>query len=168
MKKFILIVGAAALTFGAPALAKPGNGHGEGNPHAVMAHGNAHVWMTNGHGDRAMAYGYAHGRRTHGGYRATRNHGRLYAFGERGGCPPGLARKDNGCMPPGQARKLYNIGQRYNRNFGTFWSYGQIPTDLRSRYSFDQSDRYYYSTGYLYQVNPRTMLVQRVVSLLLN
>ncbi|HEY3121134.1 MAG TPA: hypothetical protein VGL15_10965 [Vicinamibacteria bacterium] len=30
----------------------------------------------------------------------------------RGDCPPGLAKKHNGCMPPGQAKKRYVIGQR--------------------------------------------------------
>jgi hypothetical protein len=29
----------------------------------------------------------------------------------RGDCPPGLARKNNGCLPPGQAAKLYVVGQ---------------------------------------------------------
>ena len=94
-------------------------------------------------------------------------HGRLYALDARGSCPPGLARKDNGCMPPGQAKKVYNVGQRYNRNFGYNWSYNQIPTDLRSRYSFNQNDRYYYRNGYLYQVDPRTMLIEQAVSALL-
>jgi len=28
----------------------------------------------------------------------------------RGNCPPGLAKKNNGCMPPGQAKKRYVIG----------------------------------------------------------
>ena len=28
-----------------------------------------------------------------------------------GNCPPGLAKKDNGCLPPGQAKKLWNVGQ---------------------------------------------------------
>jgi hypothetical protein len=28
-----------------------------------------------------------------------------------GNCPPGLARKNNGCLPPGQARKLWAMGQ---------------------------------------------------------
>ena len=28
-----------------------------------------------------------------------------------GNCPPGLAKKDNGCMPPGQAKKAWAIGQ---------------------------------------------------------
>lgn len=29
----------------------------------------------------------------------------------RSHCPPGLAKKHNGCLPPGQAKKLYRIGQ---------------------------------------------------------
>jgi len=28
-----------------------------------------------------------------------------------GNCPPGLAKKNNGCLPPGQAKKLWAIGQ---------------------------------------------------------
>lgn len=31
-------------------------------------------------------------------------------YGSRKGCPPGLAKKNNGCLPPGQAKK-YAIGQ---------------------------------------------------------
>ena len=26
-------------------------------------------------------------------------------------CPPGLAKKNNGCLPPGQAKKRYQVGQ---------------------------------------------------------
>ncbi|HEX6737506.1 MAG TPA: hypothetical protein VF310_04435 [Vicinamibacteria bacterium] len=29
----------------------------------------------------------------------------------RGKCPPGLAKKHNGCLPPGQAKKRYVIGR---------------------------------------------------------
>ena len=29
----------------------------------------------------------------------------------RGNCPPGLAKKNNGCLPPGQAKKRYIVGQ---------------------------------------------------------
>ncbi len=29
----------------------------------------------------------------------------------RGNCPPGLAKKDNGCLPPGQARKMWVVNQ---------------------------------------------------------
>jgi hypothetical protein len=28
----------------------------------------------------------------------------------RGNCPPGLAKKNNGCLPPGQAKKRYVVG----------------------------------------------------------
>ena len=89
-----------------------------------------------------------------------------YGYGDRH-CPPGLAKKHNGCMPPGQARKLYRSGQRFPRNYGNLWSYNQIPYDLRQRYNFDRNDRYYYGDGYVYRVDPKTMLVEQVVSALL-
>jgi len=157
MNKLIFIAGAAALTLTTPALANPGHGQGQG-----QAHGN----KGNTHAQKSQPR--AHGQARHGRHIvATRHGGRLYAFDARGSCPPGLARKHNGCMPPGQAKKAYNVGQRYNRNSGFRWSYNQIPMDLRSRYSFDRNDRYYYRNGYLYQVNPRTMLVEQVISALL-
>ena len=84
-----------------------------------------------------------------------------------GGCPPGLAKKNNGCLPPGQAKKLYNIGQRFPGGYGHAWSYNQIPYDLRSRYGFDPRSNYYYGDGYLYQVDPATMLISQVVSAIL-
>lgn len=99
---------------------------------------------------------------------ASGKHGKKSSYAYNGrGCPPGLVTMANGCMPRGHAKKYYNIGQRYNRNYGRLWSYNQIPYDLRSRYDFDQSSRYYYRDGYVYRVNPRTMLVQQVVSALL-
>ena len=84
-----------------------------------------------------------------------------------GGCPPGLAKKNNGCMPPGQAKKLYNIGQRWPTNYGYNWNYNQIPYDLRQQYGFNPGSNYYYGDGYLYRVDPKTMLIQQVVSALL-
>ena len=84
-----------------------------------------------------------------------------------GGCPPGLAKKHNGCRPPGQVKKLYRVGQRFPRDYGHRWNYNQIPYDLRSRYDFDQRSNYYYGDGYLYRVDPKTLLVRQVVSALL-
>ena len=101
-------------------------------------------------------------------------HGNPHAYGMHGpvgygvgGCPPGLAKKHNGCMPPGQAKKLYRTGQRFPLNYGNRWSYNQIPYDLRQRYDFDRNDRYYYGDGYVYRVDPKTMLIEQVVSALL-
>lgn len=148
MKMLILLAGAAMLAATGPAAANPGKGHGH-SKHNATNHGKAHN------------AGKTRGLVTSGRF------GRLYALDARGSCPPGLAKRDNGCLPPGQANKSYNVGQRYNRNFGNAWTYNQIPDYLRSQYSFDQSDRYYYRNGYLYQVDPKTMLVQQVISALL-
>jgi len=135
MKHLLTLAGAAALAVAGPAIAKPGNGHGNGNGNG---HGNPHAYGVNG----PIGYGV-------------------------GGCPPGLAKKHNGCMPPGQAKKLYRIGQRFPLSYGNRWSYNQIPYDLRRQYGFEPDDRYYYGDGYVYRVDPKTMLVQQVVSALL-
>ena len=150
MKKLILFAGVAAFAVGTPALAQHGKSHGhQGKAQSAKSNGKVHAKSDRRH------------------IASTRSGNRLYAFNARGSCPPGLAKKNNGCLPPGQAKKLYNVGQRYNRNFGNVWTYNQIPTDLRSRYDFDRNDRYYYRNGYLYQVDPKTMLVQQVISALL-
>ena len=151
MKKLILIASAAALAFAGPAIAKPDHAKGPGNKgHAAMGHAKP---------------GKAH--KATRGIIVSDRYGRLYALDARGSCPPGLAKKGNGCMPPGQAKKLYNVGDRYRRNFGTMWGYNQIPDYMRNQNSFDPYDRYYYNQGYLYQVDPQTMLVQQVISALL-
>jgi hypothetical protein len=112
--------------------------------------------------------GKGHG---HGNGQIYGNHGPAYgAHGPVGygvgGCPPGLAKKHNGCMPPGQAKKLLR-GQRFPDGVGTRYGYQQIPYDLRSRYDLNPYDRYYYNDGYLYRVDPKTMLVEQVIGALL-
>lgn len=84
-----------------------------------------------------------------------------------GGCPPGLAKKHNGCMPPGQAKKLYNVGQRWPGSYGDRWDYNQIPNDWRQRYDLDPYDNYYCGDGYLYQIDPKTQLIQEVIRAIL-
>lgn len=151
MKKLILLAGAAALAATAtPALSKPE--HGKGNAHAKQVKGAKHSMK----GSKAQRHVVTSDR-----------YGRMYALNARGACPPGLAKKNNGCMPPGQAKKMYNVGQRYNRNFGNVWGYNQIPDDLRTRYDLNDDYRYYYNNGYLYQVDPTTLLVRQVISALL-
>lgn len=59
------------------------------------------------------------------------------------GCPPGLAKKNNGCLPPGQARQIARAANadRYN------WLWGLGGQQDRSNYR--------YENGYLYQLNPQ-------------
>lgn len=79
------VLGLAAMLCAAPAFAKDkddNNGHGRGDQHNTRGE-DRHF------GDRD--------------YVAVHDY---YAESGRGGhCPPGLAKKNNGCMPPGQARK---------------------------------------------------------------
>jgi hypothetical protein len=76
MKHMLFLAAAAVLVFVTPAAAKPGNAR------------------ASGHGYR---YGYEHERPDFPLHDPV-------GYGI-GGCPPGLAKKHNGCMPPGQARK---------------------------------------------------------------
>jgi Ni/Co efflux regulator RcnB len=48
--------------------------------------------------------------------------------GRSGRCPPGLAKKHNGCMPPGQAKK-WRLGRPLPREV----VYYQVPQDLAVR-----------------------------------
>jgi hypothetical protein len=68
------------------ASASPGKGQGPGQ-------GQSQVNIVINDRDRSAVYGY---------YRTE------YAAGN---CPPGLAKKNNGCLPPGQAKKLWAVGQ---------------------------------------------------------
>lgn len=65
------------------------------------------------------------------------------------GCPPGLAAKNNGCMPPGQVRQQWGYGARLQPRYADSY----LPAEYRSWYP--DSDRYYYryGDGYLYRVD---------------
>lgn len=88
-----------------PAFAKNSKSgeHGNGNGHSEKSHGgNGHDWDDDDdddHGPRFSSHDY--------------DSWRVY-WGDQydhGHCPPGLAKKHNGCMPPGQAKKRYVIGR---------------------------------------------------------
>jgi hypothetical protein len=101
-------------------------------------------------------------------------HGNPHAYGIDGavgygvhGCPPGLAKKNPPCIPPGQAKKMFGVGQRFVPSGFSPYAFNRIPYDLRSRYRLNPYDRYYYGNGYLYGVDPRTMVVRQVIGALL-
>ena len=79
------------------------------------------------------------------------------------GCPPGLAKKGNGCLPPGQAKKLFARGQRIERDW--FEGY-RIPVAYQSFYQ-DTPD-YYYSyddSGYIYRADRGSDLISAIIPL---
>ncbi|GAA4034920.1 hypothetical protein GCM10022281_13930 [Sphingomonas rosea] len=112
--------------------------------------------------------GKGHGK--HGRYSQDYRGG--YGYQEARGCPPGLAKKNNGCLPPGQAKKL-RIGQRYANSYGyRQYSWNELPYDIRSRYygdrpSYYDNYNYYYDGGSLYRVDPTTQVVQQIIQALI-
>ena len=144
MFKVLLAAGAASLAFAAPAAADPGKNKGHGNK---AAHGQA-------------MYQGKHARSVYQGHAAAN------FWGNRN-CPPGLAKKNNGCLPPGIAKQRFNVGERWNGNYG-LWSYNQVPLDWRDQYGLQPDNRYYYRDGYLYSVDPRTRLVESVIQALIH
>ncbi|HUE79259.1 MAG TPA: hypothetical protein VMN38_06475 [Sphingomicrobium sp.] len=82
-----------------------------------------------------------------------------------GGCPPGLAKKTPACVPPGQVKHLFNVGQRIPSGYRGLLGYNALPYDLRSRYGtgIDPNSRYIYRDDYLYRVDPTTMVVSEIL-----
>ncbi|WP_338547762.1 excinuclease ABC subunit A [Roseovarius phycicola] len=63
-------------------------------------------------------------------------------------CPPGLAKKNNGCLPPGQAKKLYGAGDRINGDYIILRNPG--------RHGLDPDETYYRVGDYVYRVDRDT------------
>lgn len=81
-------------------------------------------------------------------------------------CPPGLAAKTPACVPPGQARKTYEEGQRLPVGFDHYSDYNTIPEAYRSQVPYLESNRYIYRDDRVYVVDPTTRLVTRVIDLI--
>jgi hypothetical protein len=75
------------------------------------------------------------------------------------GCPPGLWMKNNGCLPPGQERKL--LGQSINSIRAA-----SVPLALSAFYP-DTRDYYWrYDDGYMYRVDRTSNLVNSLLPLI--
>jgi len=155
MKSSILLAASTciALVVATPALGKPGgNGRGQG------------IGNGRGVGNGVMV---VPGRDV----RATRGPNALRGpnYGVNT-CPPGLAAKLNGCLPPGQARRLFNIGQRIPRGYGFYTPLDNIPLTYRNQipgtYLGGNYD-YIYRNNSIYVVDPTSRLVADIIGLAL-
>lgn len=113
---------ACAVATASVAFAQPDNkGHGRGNPQGggpsnAASHpggGGPQASISISDRDRNEVYSYYRGQ---------------YAAGN---CPPGLAKKNNGCMPPGQAKKAWTMNQPLPAGV----LYEVLPRDLLGRLS---------------------------------
>lgn len=81
-----------------------------------------------------------------------------------GTCPPGLARQNAFCAPPGQLRRAQRLGQRidYNR-------LAAVPQEWQYRFRDDQSHYYRYDDyGSVYRVARDNNLVSSIIPLFSN
>jgi hypothetical protein len=78
-------------------------------------------------------------------------------------CPPGLAKKNNGCLPPGQAKKLYRMGQRVDRSWYNGYA---LPAGYQNLY-YDTPDYYYRydNFGNIYRVDARSNMISGLIPL---
>jgi hypothetical protein len=79
----------------------------------------------------------------------------------RGGCPPGLAKQNAFCMPPGQLRHALAIGNRIDRN-----RFGAVPQDWLYRFRDDGDFYYRYdANGFVYRVDRDNDFVSSIIPL---
>ena len=112
-----IAVAVASLLVSVPAFAKDkGDDHGHGNKHAEKQERKAEKHERKDF-EKAQKHAAKREREEirHGAYfndqqrdNVRRYYSQQYSDGRR--CPPGLAKKNNGCMPPGQARN-WAVGQ---------------------------------------------------------
>jgi hypothetical protein len=126
-----------------------------GNPN--KGKGNDKVWQGGPHGPGGPP---GHVRRF-----GSHDHSTIHAFyGQmmgRGWCPPGLAKKHNGCLPPGHAKR-WIVGQPLA--VGVVWY--AVPHDLVVRLAPPPVGfRYVYLDGAVLLFNPTTRFVADAVSI---
>ena len=80
--------------------------------------------------------------------------------GKAGHCPPGLAKKNPPCVPPGQAKKIYGIGDRIVGDYDWIRRPG--------RYGLDPDETYYRVGDQVYRVDRDTKEVLDLVGAVIN
>ena len=149
MRKLMMVLGAASvLTLPGAAVAKE---HGRGG----NGHGNGGYEERRGDPDRPEY-------RTHNDDRYERADRDDRGGGYRHGCPPGLAKKHNGCQPPGQA---WRTGQRAPWNSDRYVNYGSLPAYYRNRYPDSSGQQYYYAGNRVYVIDQATQLIRNIFNI---
>ena len=148
-----------------------GNGgkHGGGDMRAMRSEGHGGGFKAERHGFKAERHADKQFKHQARDYRqaernVVRNRGfdevrdrRVAYNGLSDGCPPGLAKKNNGCLPPGQAKKLV----------GALLPGAYAHSVLSGPYAnwYRDDDRYFYrqSGDNIYRVNRGTSLIDALI-----
>jgi hypothetical protein len=134
----VSMAAAAAIVSAVPAVAKPGNGHGG---HQAAKH---QKHQSQDRGLRDVRSGTRYGQQRYSG-----------------ACPPGLAKKNNGCLAPGQAKKLAR-GSR----LPDYLSRYNVPAQYQDRYRDNRDYSYRYEDQNIYRVNRGTGVIDQIISVL--
>jgi hypothetical protein len=114
-----------------PATAQPDKGHGKGGGGGPPPHAQGGGNPNSGGSSYSGGRGGSDGRYTV----SDRDRDAVYGYYRTeyaaGNCPPGLAKKNNGCLPPGQAKKRWAVGQPLPRDV----YYDSLPPTLLGRLS---------------------------------
>ena len=108
------------------------------------------------HGDRNDQGYRHHGDRDDNGYR---HHGRMCKKWRHHHCV------SYGWGRHGNRHAMWNTGYRFGRNY-SYTSYRAIPRVYVQRYDLNPRYRYVYRDNYIYQVDPTTYAVTRVIDAL--
>ena len=151
MRKILMIAGLVGLSLTMPAQAKQG-GNGKGQAKQGQIGGKQN-------GKDAGRYRVVRTDRDGSGI-LDRNE--RYARNGQG-CPPGLAKKNNGCLPPGQAKKRFGVGERLPSSYSDY----NVPAQYRDQYRDTNEDLFRYNNdGSLYRVDAKTRVVEEVIRLI--
>jgi hypothetical protein len=109
-------------------------------------------WLSNRGGDRHVGDRFAYWRE-----------GRpLPVSLAQGGCPPGLAKQNAFCLPPGQLRKAQMIGRRIGRD-----RFRPVPDEWLYRFRDDDAFSYLYDDdGFIYRIDRETGFVSSIFPLI--
>lgn len=77
------------------------------------------------------------------------------------GCPPGLDKRDNGCMPPGHVKDLFGLPLAK-----TAFVNSQLPYQYRNWYRDDDDYLYRAGNGYIYRVDRDNGLIDGLIPLM--
>jgi len=151
MKLYGLAFGLAALACTVPGIALSGPPGSQGNQ---GGHGN-HADHANhsGHSQSGQGQGNANKHKP-----AKANGGNKY---NGQACPPGLAKKNPGCVPPGQWKK----GDRLPESWaGHYSAYGNLPQIFRDRYANRTDRRYVYQNDKVFVVDAASRAVVDILT----
>ena len=75
-------------------------------------------------------------------------------------CPPGLAKKNNGCLAPGLAKKRFSQGARLPAAFRS----NNVPAAYADKYRDTATSLYRYNAGSIYRIDRATRRIGEVIS----